>query len=57
MRKLKNILSKFMEKFKHFWIYKYIIKFINFDNYIKKMIMNLLIKTVLHLNMLAILLL
>ena len=32
-------------------------KFINFDNYIKKMIMNILIKTVLHLNMLAILLL
>ena len=32
-------------------------KFINFDNYIKKMIMNILIKTVLYLNILAILLL
>ena len=31
-------------------------KFINFDNYIKKMIMNILIKTALYLNMLAILL-
>ena len=32
-------------------------KFINFDNYIKKMIMNILIKTVLYLNILVILLL
>ena len=31
-------------------------KFINFDNYIKKMIMNILIKTVLHVNILVILL-
>ena len=31
-------------------------RFINFDNYIKKMIMNILIKTVLHLNILVILL-
>ena len=30
--------------------------FINFDNYIKKMIMNILIKTVLYLNILVILL-
>ena len=29
-------------------------KFINFDNYIKKMIMNILIKTVLYLSILAI---
>ena len=32
-------------------------KFINFDKYIKKMIMNILIKTVLHLNIHLILLL
>ena len=32
-------------------------KSINFDNYIKKMIMNILIKTVLHLKILVILLL
>ena len=32
-------------------------KFINFDNYIKKMIMNILIKTVLYLNTLVIALL
>ena len=32
-------------------------KFINFDNYIKKMIMNILIKTVLYLNIHLILLL
>ena len=31
-------------------------KFINFDNYIEKMTMNILIKTVLHLNILVILL-
>ena len=31
-------------------------KFINFDNYIKKMIMNILIKTVLYPNILVILL-
>ena len=36
---------------------QYIMKFINVDNYIKKMTMNTLIKTVLHLCMLAILLL
>ena len=32
-------------------------KFINFDNYIKKMIMNILIKTVFYLNIHLILLL
>ena len=32
-------------------------KFINFDNYIKKMIMNILIKTVLYLNIIQMLLL
>ena len=32
-------------------------KFINFDKYIKKMIMNILIKTVLYLSILVILLL
>ena len=31
-------------------------RFINFDNYIKKMIMNILIKTVLYPNILVILL-
>ena len=35
---------------------EYTMKFINFDNYIEKMIMNILIKTVLHLNILVILL-
>ena len=32
-------------------------KFINFDDYIEKMIMNILVKTVLHLSILVILLL
>ena len=50
----KYILELFgkVETFLDIWY----MKFINFDNYIKKMIMNILIKTVLHLNIPVILL-